>query len=89
MKEKTVIDKIFSILQDASLSEIGSYDGYSIDLGEIALKIFEKLNDAQKLAFKGEFKYEDAYMRQTIDIDSDKIYLEWIDFEKEFSTMLA
>lgn len=84
--ESTIYDQIFNVLQKASLSEMGSCEGYSIELGELALQVFEKLSDSQKVAFKGEYSYEDAYTRQTIDIDSDKVYLEWIDFEKEFET---
>lgn len=84
--EKTVYDKIFNVLQNASLSERGSCEGYSIELGELALQVFSKLSDSQKVAFKGEYSREDAYTRETIDIDSEKIYLEFIDFQKEFET---
>jgi len=87
--ESTIYDQIFNILQRASLSERGSCEGYSIDLGEIALQTFDQLSDSQKRAFKGEFRYEDGDMRQTISLDGEKIYLEWTDFDKEFETMAS
>jgi len=80
MQEKSAIALIFDVFQKQNENV------YSLELGEIALQLFDSLEKHQKQSFRGKFSYMDGYEKQDIEITKDTIELSYMPFQCDLTT---
>lgn len=82
MNEKTLVSLLYELINLKSGLEFEM----SIEMGEIALKLFDLLTEPKKRALRGRFEYRDAYEHQIIEIGDTYIETFFVDYNAELTT---